>query len=76
MKKTKRPDQRIIAARLREVRRAALRVWKSQKDAEDFLSRPHQLLRGQTPISVAKRGAGGAQRVIAILGRLEYGISP
>lgn len=51
---------------------AALRVWKSEEDARDFLWRKHPLLEGRRPIDVATTEVG-ARLVEDILGGLEFG---
>jgi hypothetical protein len=70
------PDHRVASRRLDDARQVALRVWKTATAADEFLSRPHLLLRGQTSAAVARRSAAEAKRVIDILGRLEHGTAP
>lgn len=55
------------------LRELALRVWENAADAEEFLTTPHGLLDGQTPLA-ASRTANGAERVREILLALEYGL--
>ncbi|HEY8610538.1 MAG TPA: MbcA/ParS/Xre antitoxin family protein [Roseomonas sp.] len=50
----------------------AIEVWSDTERASHWLSRPHPLLDGRTPLSVATTEAG-AQQVEAILGRLQHG---
>jgi DNA-binding transcriptional MerR regulator len=56
-----------------EIRELAIRVWESAEDAEEFLTTPHGLLDGQTPLA-ASRTDEGAKRVREILLALEYGL--
>lgn len=56
-----------------EVRGLALQVWEDSADAEEFLTTPHGLLDGQTPLA-ASRTEEGAKRVREILLALEYGL--
>jgi uncharacterized protein (DUF2384 family) len=60
-------------ASVREIRELAVSVWGNPVDADEFLTTPHGLLDGKTPLSVA-RMAGGAERVREILLALEYGL--
>lgn len=57
----------------REIRELAVRVWENAEDAEEFLTTPHGLLDGQTPLA-ASRTEEGAKRVREILLALEYGL--
>jgi hypothetical protein len=60
-------------ASVREVRELALSVWENPRDADEFLSTPHALLDGETPLDAA-RTAERAERVREILLALEYGL--
>ncbi|HEX2206928.1 MAG TPA: antitoxin Xre/MbcA/ParS toxin-binding domain-containing protein [Longimicrobium sp.] len=74
--RTERPATRAAAkepASLREIRALALQVWENAADAEEFLSAPHGLLDGETPVDAA-RTPEGATRVHEILLALEYGL--
>lgn len=64
---------RAARERVRRIRAAALAVWKSRTDANNFLTRPHMMLANKSPVSVANRSEKGAQRVLDILGGLEHG---
>ena len=48
-------------------------VWKSEDDARRFLTTPHMLLDGRTPMDVALKTDEGARVVEEVLGKLEYG---
>jgi putative toxin-antitoxin system antitoxin component (TIGR02293 family) len=60
-------------ARIARAWAAALDTYRDRAIARTFLQRPHQLLRGRTPIAVAAEDESGAQAVEGILGRLRYG---
>ncbi len=62
-----------VVTRLAEVWTDALRVWKTDDAARDFLNRGHPLLDGQRPIDLTLASALGAELVRDILGRLEHG---
>lgn len=66
-------DESDRLARLAQVWRAAVDVWKSEDQARQFLMRPHMLLEGRTPVDVAMKTEIGARLVEEILGRLKYG---
>ena len=51
----------------------AMDVYKGEADARRFLTTPHQMLHGETPLSVAISNDVGAEAVENILGRLKYG---
>ena len=65
--------QSEIVARLAEVWIEAIRVWKTDGAARDFLTRSHPLLKSESPIGVVLGSEMGAQLVREILGRLEHG---
>ncbi|HEX8390862.1 MAG TPA: antitoxin Xre/MbcA/ParS toxin-binding domain-containing protein [Longimicrobium sp.] len=65
-------DSRTLSA-ADEIRRMALDTWENAHDAEEFLTTPHPLLDGQTPLDVCGTDSG-AQRVREILIALEYGL--
>lgn len=56
-----------------EISALATKVWENPDDAEEFLTTPHGLLGGQTPLA-ASRTHEGAARVREILLALEYGL--
>ena len=60
-------------ARVGRVWAMAKDVYKQDELARTFLSWPHQLLDGRTPLDVAREAEHGADAVVAILGRLKYG---
>lgn len=62
-----------LVTRLAEIWTDALRVWKTEDEARDFLHRRHPLLDNQRPIDLALEGAIGAGLVRDLLGRLEHG---
>ena len=49
-------------------------VWNSEDDARAFLSTPHPMLQGRTPLDVSMTELG-ARRVEALLWKLYYGIA-
>jgi DNA-binding protein HU-beta len=57
-------------ARIREL---AIRVWEDEKNAEVFLSTPHPMLDGRTPLKLATTPEG-YRRVTELLLKLEYGL--
>ena len=60
--------------RLARVFATADYVWSSEADARAFLSTPHPMLRGRTPLDVSMTELG-ARRVEELLWKLYYGIS-
>ncbi len=66
------PAQSERLGRYARVWAAALRVWKSEEGARDFLWGRHMLLDGRRPIDVAATEVG-ARLVEEILGGLEFG---
>ncbi|UEM07838.1 DUF2384 domain-containing protein (plasmid) [Skermanella rosea] len=59
--------------RLARIVSRARAVWNDDGDAAEFLTRPHPLLEGRTPLEVV-RSEVGAKRVEQILGALDYGL--
>lgn len=57
-------------ARIREL---AIRVWEDEGNAEEFLTTPHPMLDGRTPLQLAKTPEG-YRRVNELLLKLEYGL--
>jgi len=55
------------------IRKLAVQVWENEGDAEQFLSTPHPMLDGKTPLDLA-RTPEGSQRVTELLLKLEYGL--
>lgn len=66
-------DESNRLARLAKIWAQALHVWKSDDEARDFLFRRHALLGGETPFALALGSDFGADMVMQVLGRLEYG---
>ena len=66
-------DQSVINARLASVWTQAVRIWKAEEAARDFLYRKHALLGGRRPIDLVWEDEIGAELVRDVLGRLEYG---
>lgn len=60
-------------ARLAKVYSFALDIYKEPARAREFLSRPHAMLDGETPLNVAIGTGPGADVVINLLGRAAYG---
>ena len=56
-----------------QIRKLAAQVWENEGDAEQFLSTPHPMLDGKTPLDLA-RAPEGARRVTELLLKLEYGL--
>lgn len=48
-------------------------IWQDERDARAFLNRPHPLLDGETPLSVARTELG-ARRVERLLYDVEHGL--
>ena len=65
--------QSVAVTRLASIWSQALRVWKSESAARDFLNRQHALLAGRRPIDLVLENEIGAGLVHDVLGRLEYG---
>lgn len=67
-------DESERAERLARVFATADYVWNSEEDARAFLSSPHPMLHGRTPLDVSLTELG-ARRVEALLWKLYYGIA-
>ena len=67
------PGQSVIVARLASVWAQALRIWKSEDAARDFLYRKHPLLGERRPVDLVLENEIGAELVRCVLGRLEHG---
>ena len=67
------PAQSIAVTRLATVWSQALRIWKSEEAAREFLFRPHPLFARRRPIDLVLENEIGAGLVQDTLGRLEYG---
>jgi len=67
-------DESGRAERLARVFATAEYVWNSEDDARAFLSTPHPMLQGHTPLDVSMTELG-ARRVEALLWKLYYGIA-
>jgi putative toxin-antitoxin system antitoxin component (TIGR02293 family) len=66
------PQASQTAARLSRVFAFAEQVWGNEKDAADWMNRPHMELGGATPYSMLRTEAGG-YAVESVLAALEYG---
>jgi len=66
------PQASQTAARLNRVFAFAEKVWGNEKDAADWMNRPHLELGGATPYSMLRTEAGG-HAVMNVLVALEYG---
>ena len=60
--------------RLARVFATAAHVWNSDDDARSFLTTPHAMLQGRSPLDVSMTELG-ARRVEELLWRLYYGIA-
>lgn len=60
-------------ARVAKVFRAALEIYKEPNKARMFLTRPHMMLDGMTPLDLAIASGMGADTVVGLLGRMAYG---
>jgi putative toxin-antitoxin system antitoxin component (TIGR02293 family) len=67
------PEDSGKAARLAGVFATAAYVWESEARARRFLTTPHDLLDGRSPLDVSMTEIG-ARRVEEILLRLHYGV--
>jgi putative toxin-antitoxin system antitoxin component (TIGR02293 family) len=67
------PDESGKTERLARVFATAVEVWDSEPDAQAFLTTPHAMLEGRSPLDVALTEIG-ARRVEQLLARLYYGI--
>ncbi len=62
------------AERLARIFATAAHVWHSEEDARSFLTTPHSMLQGRSPLDVSLTELG-ARRVEELLWRLYYGIA-
>ena len=67
-------DESGRAERLARVFATADYVWNSEDDARAFLSAPHPMLQGRTPLDVSMTELG-ARRVEELLWKLYYGLA-
>ena len=67
-------DESERAERLARVFATTEYVWNSEDDARAFLSTPHPMLQGRTPLDVSMTELG-ARRVEELLWKLYYGIA-
>jgi putative toxin-antitoxin system antitoxin component (TIGR02293 family) len=67
-------DESDRLLRLARVWALAMDVWKSEADAQWFLSGPHPLLRNRVPRELAIEGELGARQVEELLNGIKYGI--
>src|SRR5260370_4329370 len=63
----------VRVARLASVWANAVRIWKSEDAARDFLYRNHPLLQGRRPIDLVLKNEIGGRIVQDVLGRLAHG---
>lgn len=66
-------DEGDRLARLAKVFSFALDIYREPEGAREFLSRPHAMLDGQSPLDVALATGHGADLVVNLLGRAAYG---
>lgn len=69
------PEESDRVVRLARLWQAALSCWRREGDARAFLTEPHALLQGRTPLDVAAGSEVGAREVEAIIGRLVHGVA-
>jgi putative toxin-antitoxin system antitoxin component (TIGR02293 family) len=67
-------DESDRLARLARIWAMAMDVWKSEADAQRFLSGPHPLLRNRVARELAVESEFGARQVEELLGHIKYGI--
>ncbi len=67
-------DESGRAERLARIFATAEYVWNSEDDARAFLSAPHPMLQGRTPLDVSMTELG-ARRVEELLWKLYYGLA-
>ena len=68
------PDESGRAERLARIFATTDYVWNSEDDARVFLSTPHPMLQGRSPLDVSMTELG-ARRVEELLWKLYYGIA-
>lgn len=68
-------DEGARVARLARVWALALDVWGGEREAREFLFRPHILLEDRLPVDVAIGSEIGANLVVDVLGGLKYGVA-
>jgi putative toxin-antitoxin system antitoxin component (TIGR02293 family) len=66
-------DESARLARVARVWALAREVWQAEDAARDFLFRPHPMIEDKRPIDVIIQSEFGAELVVDILGRLNYG---
>lgn len=66
-------DESARTERLARVVALAEALWDDDREARAFLGRPHPLLAGETPLSVARTELG-ARRVERLLHEIEHGL--
>jgi putative toxin-antitoxin system antitoxin component (TIGR02293 family) len=67
------PIHSVVLSRLAEVWTTAVRIWKSEDAAREFLYRRHPLLGQRKPIDLVLENEIGAGLVKSVLGGLEFG---
>lgn len=79
VRKARRPLSREMSERLYEVGRvveAARQSYRGDDEAaRAFLTRPHALLGGRLPLDLARGSSAGADAVVNLLRRAEYGFA-
>ncbi|MGE5539758.1 MAG: antitoxin Xre/MbcA/ParS toxin-binding domain-containing protein [Gemmatimonas sp.] len=66
-------EQSAVLSRVADVWQMAVRIWKSEEQARQFLYREHPLLDRRRPVDLVLDNEVGAQIVRDVLGRLETG---
>lgn len=66
-------EEGMRVARLARVWGLAVDVWKSEREARDFLFRKHAMLEDRLPVDIVIQNEIGAELVIDILQALKYG---
>jgi putative toxin-antitoxin system antitoxin component (TIGR02293 family) len=68
-------NQSVVVTRLATIWSQALRIWKSEEAAREFLFTTHPLLADRKPIDLILDNEIGAALVRDLLGRLEAGVA-
>lgn len=71
--RTAREDQEA-ARRMRLARQAAVAVLNTSERASRWLDEENAALDGEKPREIAAASEAGLQRVLAVLGRIDYGV--
>lgn len=70
---TKNFSERVYA--MAKVANEALALWGEEDAATRFLTRPHPLLGGRTPLDVARESSAGAELVVNLINRARAGVA-